>query len=137
MQQAIYTQGKGRAVVRRVELIFSYYTAVGIAGEACEVFGTETKLQYVQDVLDAMQREDLVNDVSYIDVSNIVNVFFGYLGRYRVILGGGTNLRPSTLRHNLGGLENNIAYIESNFPNTTGDLNFSDGSGDPRFTPSS
>jgi len=99
------------------------------------VFGTETKLQYMQEVLTAMEREGIASDASYLDVSNIVNVFFGYMGRYRVILGGSTNLRPSNLRHNLGRLNDAVRVVQSNHPNTSGILDMSDESGPPKFTP--
>jgi len=98
-------------------------------------FGTELKLQYVQDILSVMEREGLIDDVSYLDVSNIVNVYFGYLGKYRVILGGRTNLRPNALRQNLGRLTENVEHIERTHPNTSGDINMSDESGAPKFTP--
>jgi hypothetical protein len=99
------------------------------------VFGSELKLQYMQDILAALEREGLANDVSYIDVSNIVNVHFGFMGRYRVILGGSTNLRPSSIRHNLERLIDSVPIIEREYPNTSGDINLSDESGSPKFTP--
>jgi len=99
------------------------------------VFGTETKLQYIQDVLTGMEREEIINDVSYLDVSNIVNVNFGYLGLYKVILGGSTNLRPSNIRHNLSILSDTVAQIVPYFPNTVGDIDMTDESGPPKFTP--
>jgi len=98
-------------------------------------FGTELKLQYVQDVLSVMEREGMINDVSYLDVSNIVNVYFGYLGKYRVILGGRTNLRPSSLRQNLSRLPEYVENFERTHPNTPSDINMSDESGAPKFTP--
>jgi len=110
-------------------------TAIGSTLRA--VFGAETKLQYTQDVLAALERDGLVDDVSYIDVSNIVNVFFGYMGRYRVILGGSASLRPSNIRHNLVRLVESIPTIEERHPNTIGDLDLSDESAPPKFTPTS
>jgi len=99
------------------------------------VFGSEIKLQYMQDILEALEREEQADDVSYLDVSNIVNVYFGYLGRYRVILGGRENLRPGNLRHNLERLDETVFRIEGIHPNTTGDINMADESGSPKFTP--
>ena len=96
-------------------------------------FGTELKLQYVQDMLATMEREGLIDDVTYIDVSNIVNVYFGYLGRYRVILGGRTNLRPSSLRQNLSRLPESVEIFERTHPNNTADIHMSDESGAPKF----
>ncbi|MCL2820070.1 MAG: FtsQ-type POTRA domain-containing protein [Oscillospiraceae bacterium] len=99
------------------------------------VFGAETKLQYTQDILAAVERHGISDDVSYIDVSNITNVFFGYLGRYRVILGGSVNLRPSSIRHNLERLVESIPQINEHYPNTSGDINLSDDTAAPRFFP--
>ena len=99
------------------------------------VFGAETKLQYAQDILEALERHDMAEDVSYIDVSNIVNVFFGYMGRYRVILGGSTNLRPSSIRHNLDRLVESIPQIQDRFPNAPGDINLTDETVGPKFSP--
>ena len=98
-------------------------------------FGTELKLQYVQDILAVMERERLIDDVTYLDVSNIVNVYFGYLDRFRVILGGRTNLRPSALRQNIGRLTEYVEQLEKTHPNTPGIINMSDESGAPKFTP--
>jgi len=99
------------------------------------VFGAETKLQYVQDILIALERDGLADEVSYLDVSNIVNVFFGFKGRYKVVLGGGAGLRPSNIRHNLVRLVESIPIIEQSYPNTPGDINLSDESVGPKFTP--
>jgi len=92
--------------------------------------GAETRLQNMQDVLAALEREDMVSDVSYLDVSNTGNIQFGYLDMYRVIVG---SIRD--LRHKLGILPGALADIEFRFPNTTGDIDLSDPS-DVRFRPS-
>ena len=97
------------------------------------VFGSEMKLQYLQDVLSAVEREGLENDVSYLDVSNIVNVHLGYLNIYRVILGGSTSLRPGNLRHNLGRLPESVIQIVARHPNTPGDIDMSDPNSNPLF----
>jgi len=106
-----------------------------VGNQLRSVFGSEIKLQYMQDILEAAEREDHLNEMTYLDVSNIVNVYFGYMGRYRVILGGRENLRPGNLRHNFGRLGETVSRIEDRYPNTTGDINMSDESGSPRFTP--
>ena len=98
------------------------------------VFGAETKLQYMLDVLTGLEREGLENDVSFLDVSNIVNVHFGYLGIYNVILSGTTNLRPANIRHNLSTLAENVEEVVKYFPNTPGDIIYEE-SGPPRFIP--
>jgi len=99
------------------------------------VFGTEMKLQYMQDVLSALEREGMEKDVAYIDVSNIVNVHFGYLDKFKVILGGSTNLRQSNLRYNLERLPGAVEEVEFRYPNTAGNLNMSDVNTAPVFTP--
>ena len=99
------------------------------------IFGTEMKLQYMQDVLNALEREDMVNDVSYLDVSNIVNVHFGYIDKFKVILGGSINLRQSNIRYNLERLPGAIEEVEFRYPNTTGNLDLSDVNSNPKFTP--
>jgi len=99
------------------------------------VFGSEMKLQYMQDVLSALEREEMENDVQYLDVSNIVNVHFGYLNRFKVNFGGATNLRQSNLRHSLGRLPETVTWIESRFPNTPGTIDMTDANADPKFNP--
>jgi len=99
------------------------------------VFGSEIKLQYMQDILEALEREGQAGDVSYLDVSNIVNVYFGYFGMYRVILGGRESLRAGNLRYNLERLDEAVNLIKDRHPNTAGDINMSDESGSPKFTP--
>ena len=98
------------------------------------VFGAETKLQYAQDILAALERHKMADDVSYIDVSNIVNVSFGYLGIYRVILGGSTSLRPSGIRHNLDRLVESMPQIQERYPNSPGNIDLSDEAAPPKFT---
>jgi len=98
------------------------------------VFGAETKLQYMLDVLTGLERESLEKDVSFLDVSNIVNVHFGYLGIYNVILSGTTNLRPANIRHNLATLVENVAEVVRFYPNIPGDIIYEE-SGQPRFIP--
>jgi len=99
------------------------------------VFGAEIKLQYMQDILEAAEREGHTDDMTYLDVSNIINVHFGYMGRYRVILGGRESLRPGNLRHNFGRLNETVSLIIERHPNTSGDIDLSDESGSPKFTP--
>jgi cell division protein FtsQ len=64
-----------------------------IAGNRLAVeAGAETRLAHMIDVLRsierAIEREDIQNAVSYLDVTNIANITFEYLGRFRVALGG-------------------------------------------------
>ena len=83
-------------------------------------FGAETKLQNMQDVLVALEREGLDKDVTYLDVSSISNIHFGFMSRYRVILGG-----RSYLRQKLERVISAVEEIEHRHPNTPGDINMS------------
>jgi cell division protein FtsQ len=98
------------------------------------VFGTEMKFQYMQDVLSAFEHENIENDVSYLDVSNIVNVHFGYLGRFRILLGGAANLRPSNLRFNMERLPDAVEDVDFRNPNATGTIDMSDINSLPVFS---
>ena len=99
------------------------------------VFGSETKVQYMQDILIALERDNQISHVSYLDVSNIVNVFFGYQGIYRVILGGSTSLRPSNLRHKIGMLEDSVNQVREQFPNIPGRILWEHETGRATFAP--
>ncbi|MCL2661877.1 MAG: FtsQ-type POTRA domain-containing protein [Oscillospiraceae bacterium] len=99
------------------------------------VFGSETKVQYMQDILIALERDNQIGYVSYLDVSNIVNVFFGYQGIYRVILGGSTSLRPSNLRHKIGMLEDSVNQLREQFPNIPGRILWEHETGRATFAP--
>jgi len=92
--------------------------------------GAEINLQNMQDILAAIEREGIAGDVSYLDVSNITNIHFGYLNLYRVILGG-----VRDLRHKIGELDSTVERIEALRPNTPGDINMSDPSGEYKFSP--
>jgi len=92
--------------------------------------GAEMKFQYMQDVLVAIEREGLERDISYLDVSNITNIHFGFSGIYRVILGG-----PSNVRNKLSRLHEDLIQLETRYPGTPGDINMSSPSGDVSFTP--
>jgi cell division protein FtsQ len=49
--------------------------------------GDSTSVQYVADMLGAMTTLDIIDDVTYIDMSNISDPSFDYLGRFTVKLG--------------------------------------------------
>jgi len=98
------------------------------------VFGTETKLQYMQDVLIGLEREGLQGDVTYLDVSNIVNVHFEFMKKFTVIFRGTTNLRPNNLRHSLSNLAGDVVKVEQQFPHSPGEIIF-DETGQARFYP--
>ena len=92
--------------------------------------GSETNLQYMQDILTALENEGLEKDVSYLDVSNITNLSFGYRNIYRVILGG---IRD--LKYKIEDLKSTVEKLELRSPNTPGDINMSDPTEDYKFTP--
>jgi cell division septal protein FtsQ len=93
--------------------------------------GSELQLQYMRDVLVAIEREGLQQDISYLDVSNISLINLGYVERFRVILGG-----PSNVRHKLSQLPGFVERIDAQHPHgVTGDYNMSDASGEWIFIP--
>ena len=69
--------------------------------------GGDLQLQNMLDVLAAIEREGIQRDISYLDVNNIAQISFGYMGRFRVILGG-----PNNLRQKLTSLAGAIARFE-------------------------
>ncbi|MCL2627545.1 MAG: FtsQ-type POTRA domain-containing protein [Oscillospiraceae bacterium] len=116
---------KGLVEVRGV-LVSEAMVGLQIKSEA----GVESYFQAMQNVLISMEREGLIDDVNYLDVSNINNINFGFRELYRVVLGG-----ISDLRTKLGTLKANISQIQSTYPNTRVVINMSDPSGDIKFSP--
>ena len=53
---------------------------------------SETRLGSMLDIIAAFERAEITDGVSYLDVSNIGYITFGYGGRFRVILGSASNL---------------------------------------------
>ena len=92
--------------------------------------GLESILSTMQTVLITMEREGLTGDIDYLDVSNINNIFFGYRGIYRIILGGTTDLRTKLNR-----LPGDILGAQERYPNSRGVYNMTDESGRYIFTP--
>jgi len=91
--------------------------------------GGEMQLQYMKDVLLAIEREGIQSGVSYLDVTNISIINFGYQDRFKVILGG-----PSNARSKLSQLPGFIEGINSELStDVKGDINMSDPSGEWRF----
>jgi len=70
--------------------------------------GDETTLQFLLDVLEAIDREGFQDHVLYLDITNVSNIIFGYTERYRVILGG-----PNNLKLKLSSLPGAIANVEA------------------------
>jgi len=73
--------------------------------------GSETYLQFLLDVLAAFDKEGIQEGVSYLDMTNISNITFGYHERYRVILGA-----PNNLRQKLASLPGAIAVVDTREP---------------------
>ena len=93
--------------------------------------GGETRLQYLTDVLKAMDKEGVCDDVSYVDVSNIVGINFWYLGRFEVTLGGSSNVQQKLSR-----LPQIVETInEDHGPEEKGRITMSDSSGRSTFYP--
>jgi len=96
-------------------------------------FGAETKLQNMQEVLAAIEREGFEKDVSYLDVSSISNIHFGYMDLYRVVLG-----ERRFLRYKMERLQTAVSEIEHRHPRTPGDIimsNVTDVSAEVGFRP--
>ncbi|MCL2227063.1 MAG: FtsQ-type POTRA domain-containing protein [Oscillospiraceae bacterium] len=105
----------------------------GIEGGQLRVApGGETQLQHMRDVLTAFIREDIVDDISYLDVTHIAQINFGYLGRFRVILGSPSNLRQK-LTLLLGAVEGAEGINERFGENAMGDIDLSDPAEGVRF----
>jgi len=92
--------------------------------------GVEQYLSAMQNVLASMEKEGIANDINYLDVSNINNISFGYLGMYRVIVGG-----VGELRIKLNRLPSDIRDLKERYPNTRGVYNMTDESRHYIFTP--
>ncbi|MCL2366587.1 MAG: FtsQ-type POTRA domain-containing protein [Oscillospiraceae bacterium] len=54
--------------------------------------GDGRQAQYLREILSLFEREDMFGDVSYLDMSNMSQISFGYTDRFRVLLGGPTSL---------------------------------------------
>jgi len=81
----------GLIEIRGIETIDS---AVG--GPLRTVQADGMRLQYMTDVLAALEDAGIGDDVTYLEVENISNINFDFGFRYRVILGG-----PEGVRHKL------------------------------------
>jgi len=57
------------------------------------VLGSDTNLEYLKNMLAILEKEGMEKDVTFVDVSIISKINFGYLGRFRVILGDLTGVR--------------------------------------------
>ena len=92
--------------------------------------GGEVQLQHMRDVLAAFDRENITAGVTFLDVTHIAQISFGYIGRFRVVLGG-----PSNLRQKLSLLPGAIERInEMRDETATGTIDLSDPAGEVRIS---
>lgn len=91
--------------------------------------GSETQLRSLTEVLSAFERASVLSDVSYLDVTHISTISFGFTGRFTVVLGGSANVS-----HKLSQLPDFISRIDKEkSDDVTGVINMSDASGEWRF----
>jgi len=94
--------------------------------------GGEMQLQYMRDILAAIEKEGIQGDVSYLDVTYSATITLGYSERFRVILGG-----PSQARSKINQLPGIVEGIEAiSTTNVKGDIDMSNPSGEWRFNES-
>ena len=74
--------------------------------------GGSMRLQFMTDVLRAMEDENMADMVSYLDMSSIANITFGYGERYTVLLGG-----PEGAQHKINQLPVVLSRTETQDPN--------------------
>lgn len=93
--------------------------------------GSETSYRAMQDILAIIEREGIAQDINYLDVANITNISFGYLDKYRVVVGGLLDFRVKLI--NLPNIINDVQlrYTE----NVSGELNLTNPSGEYGFSP--
>ncbi len=65
------------------------------------------KITYLQDILAAMSAQEMLADVGKVDVSNIANAEFEYLGRFKVKLG-----RQDNTEYKLGLLKSAVFQLD-------------------------
>jgi len=113
--EALIIDSSGRVLQRTFYAPTDLVEVLGFrASEAVEgsvlkpELGNETTFQFLLDVIMAIEREGIQDGVSYLDVTSFSNINFGYAERFRVILGGPTNLRQK-----LTSLSNAIANVDA------------------------
>jgi hypothetical protein len=93
--------------------------------------GSDNHLQYVKDILAAIEKEGIEKDVSYLDVSNTSKISLGYKGRFIVVLGS-----PGNVRNKLNQLPGLVPEIEAESSvDAKGEINMSDPTGRWVFNP--
>ena len=94
--------------------------------------GGAMRLQFMVDVLAAIEITNITEQVSYLDVTRIANISFGYLDRFVVVLGG-----PEGARYKISQLPDILmqAELDPTFDPTIGyNINIFDPSGEWSLT---
>lgn len=92
----------------------------------------ESQLRYLIEMLSIIEKEGMFNDITFLDVSNIANITFDFLGRYRIILDS-----PRSIESNMLTLPETIARAEREGvipPGSRGTIRVSDARGEFLFT---
>ena len=88
----------------------------------------DANVQAMRYILSALEREELIEDVSNLDVTNIAQISFGLQGRFNVLLGNRDNLRQK-----LRNLINAIDYVDAD---ARGQIDIRNHTARPNFFPS-
>ena len=102
-----------------------------VGGVLRPVAGNDTQVRSVGEVLAAFDRTGIMNDVSYLDVTHISKIIFGYMGRFKVLLGESKN--ADFRLHTLPVWGMNL--LEQISAGVTGTLDISDPSGYRSWNP--
>ena len=106
--------------VKKYAFIKGFSTAKAEAGNKLRTDVTEeTKLKYASEVLSGLEELDMIDEVTFIDMSNIGGITIRYQDRFTVKLGTGENVD-----HKLARLNGIVPYLD------TGDKGTIDVSGD-------
>jgi len=73
----------------------------------------DAQVVYLRNVLVAMERENLLADVQFLDMSSILHINFGYLNRFTINLGGPSNLRQKLFNVPYAVERANLQYDET------------------------
>jgi len=93
--------------------------------------GSEIKIQSLKDILNAIKKEGIEKDVSYLDIPSVSRIYLGYQGRFRVILGNSFNARTAISK-----LQGFVLYLDdTHSTEVMGDIDMSDSNGQERFYP--
>jgi len=88
--------------------------------------GGETQLRSMTDVLTEFEKAEILSEITYLDVTHISTISFGYTGRFTVILGGSANAS-----HKLNQLPVFIMMIDEERPGeVSGVINMSNSTGE-------